>query len=348
MPELPGHVLGQAIRVAQRDAVAHRALQRLLRRLARHVGLVRILVAEFAQAEPAAVGDLHRPPQRLGIVAEQPRHLGGALEVAVGEPLLAEACLVDGAAFADAGHHVLQDAAVRGVEQHVTGDDGRHARRLRQVVQPTQPHGVARTTAQGQGQVAATREACVETAELLLQAAVRLVGEQDDHQALPMGDQVQPRDVAAALACAALAQGQQPAQAPVCGTVRRVDEQRQAVAQGKAASHDEADADLLGTGVGAGYSGQGVMVGDGDGLEAHLLGLEQQLLDVAGAAQEGVVRGRLELDVVGHDPDLVADAGARCCRGRKALRDLHASLFQPSLTNLEVTVDEAGMVGAER
>ncbi len=269
VPQLPGHVLGQAVRVAQRDAVPDRALQRLLRRLARHVGLVRILVAQLRQAEAAAVGDLRRARQRLGVVAEQPPHLGGALEVAVGEPLLAEAGLVDGAALADAGHHVLQDAPVRGVEQHVAGDHGRHPRRLRHVVQPTQPHRVAGTAAQGQGQVAAAAEARAETAELLLQAAVRLVRQQDDQQALAVGDQVPPGDVAAALAGAALAQGQQPAQAPVGCAVGRVGQHGQAIAQVQAAPHDEADADLLGTGMGAGYAGQRVVVGDGQGLEAR-------------------------------------------------------------------------------
>jgi len=49
--------------------------------------------------------------------------------------------------------------------------------------------------------------------------------------------------------------------------------------------------------MGAGDAGQGVAVGDGERRQAERLGGGQQLLDVAGAAQEGVVGGDLQLDV---------------------------------------------------
>ncbi len=59
---------------------------------------------------------------------EQARHFFGRLQMAIGEALAAKADLVDGAAFADAGQHILQHAPLRRVIEHVAGRDGRHAR----------------------------------------------------------------------------------------------------------------------------------------------------------------------------------------------------------------------------
>ena len=50
----------------------------------------------------------------------------------------------------------------------------------------------------------------------------------------------------------------------------------------------------------AGDPGQAVAVGDGERVHAERLGLEQQLLDAAGAAQERVVGAGLQLDVADH------------------------------------------------
>ena len=63
--------------------------------------------------------------------------------MAVGEPLQAVASLVDGAALADAGHHVLEDATLRVVVEHVARDHRRHPGCLRGVEQQTQAHVVA-------------------------------------------------------------------------------------------------------------------------------------------------------------------------------------------------------------
>ena len=110
-PQLVGklafHVRWQAAGEAKWDGRAHQPFQRFLRRLAGRLGLVRILVAQLGQAEGAAARDLQRARQRVGMARVQPRHLGRRLQVPVRKALAAEPGVVDGAALADAGDHVL-------------------------------------------------------------------------------------------------------------------------------------------------------------------------------------------------------------------------------------------------
>ena len=80
-----------------------------------------ILVAQLVQAEGAAPGDLGRAGDGARIVAEQPRHLLGRLQVALGVGEQAEAGVMDGAVLADAGEHVLQGPAPGRVRMHVVG-----------------------------------------------------------------------------------------------------------------------------------------------------------------------------------------------------------------------------------
>ena len=303
--QLPGDVVRQPAGVAVGHAVPHLPFQRLLRRLARRVGLIGILVAQLGQAEAAAAGDLQRAGHGVGVAGEQPRHLGRRLEVAVGEALAPEPGRVDGAALADAGEHVLEDAALRRVVEHVAGGNRRDPRHPRQVGEPAQPHRVPRPPPQAELEVAPPGEGAAQAMQFRLQPRVGILGQQDQQQPFALLGQVAPGQVAAAMAGAGLAERQQPAQAPVAGPVQGVGQHRQAVAQGEAAAHDQADADLLRPGVGAGDAGQAIVVGDGERLVPERLGLEQQFLDVAGAAQEGVVGGDVQLGVARHGGGLV-------------------------------------------
>ena len=61
------------------------------------------------------------------MLAEQPRHLLGRLDVPLGIGLEPPAGLVDGQVLADAGDHVLQHAPAGLVVEHIVGGDQRHA-----------------------------------------------------------------------------------------------------------------------------------------------------------------------------------------------------------------------------
>ena len=115
---------------------------------------------------------------------EQLVHLGRALEVAIGEPLAPKAGIVDGAALADAGHDVLQDAPGQVVVQQVTHHHGRHPRDLRQIVQQLQAHLVARSASQAQRWVAAAGERHPQPPQLRFEALVGGIRHQDGQQAL--------------------------------------------------------------------------------------------------------------------------------------------------------------------
>ena len=63
--------------------------------------------------------------ERVGIAAEEPRHLGGRFQMALGIGDEAKAGLVDGAMLADAGQHILQRPPLGDVVEHVVDGDER-------------------------------------------------------------------------------------------------------------------------------------------------------------------------------------------------------------------------------
>ncbi len=77
--------------------------------------------------------------ERLGRSAEQPRHLGGRLQVALGIGFEQPAGLVDRHVLADAGDDVLQRAALGRVIEHVVDGDQRHAGLRGDRLEPGQP-----------------------------------------------------------------------------------------------------------------------------------------------------------------------------------------------------------------
>ncbi|KPH87734.1 hypothetical protein GLUCOINTEAF2_0204086 [Komagataeibacter intermedius AF2] len=154
--------------------------QRLLRRLARDGDLVGILVGQVIKAEAAALHNLRGPGHRLGIAAEQPRHFRGRLEVAVRMALAREPGLVDGGVVADAGHHILQDTPVMGVEQHVIGHDRWHPRLMGQVRQFIQPHLVFGAAQQGERQIGPVGKGVFQLAQMQRAGIICRVRDHDD------------------------------------------------------------------------------------------------------------------------------------------------------------------------
>ena len=298
MPDLLVYLARHTVREAARGALPGQPLESLLRGEA-GFGFVRVLVAQFAQAEAAALGDLLRAGDGVRVGHEQARHLLGRLQVAFWRARAAETGIVDGAAFADAGDHVVQDPPARVVVEHVVGGHRRHPRVLRRLGERVQAGGIARTAVQGEGEVGVPAESAFQVLQVFLQGGIRMVGQQHGDQAFGMGGHVAPLQVAGALAGAALADAEQPAQARVGGAAGGVDQQRSAASEVEPAADDQAQLRLDGALVGARDAGEAVAVGDGERVVAEQLGLGEQLLDVRGAAEEGVVRGDLEF-YVGH------------------------------------------------
>ncbi len=72
--------------------------------------LMRILVTQFVQDEPASIRDLLCPVDGVGMAGKQPDHFRRRLQMPHSGPFPPMAEFVDRAAFTDAGQHILQDA----------------------------------------------------------------------------------------------------------------------------------------------------------------------------------------------------------------------------------------------
>jgi hypothetical protein len=93
--------------------------------------------------------------------------LVGGSEVPVDRALAPEAGVIDGAALAYAGHHVLQDAPFLAVVEHVAGDHGGDPRRPGQRRDAREPGLVVRPALQGEGAVGAVAEQVAQPVEFV-------------------------------------------------------------------------------------------------------------------------------------------------------------------------------------
>ena len=177
--------------------------------------------------------------------------------------------------------------------EHVAGGQGRHSSGAGLGTQALQPGGIVGTAAQAQREIGAIAEQRAMARKRTVQCIIRVVRQQRRDEPLGVGRQIVPADVEAALLGATLAERQQPRQPPVGRAIGRIDQQRQPVTQVEPAADDKPDAQLRRPRMRPGDPGQGVVVGDGDRRDGERMGSDEQLLDMAGAAQEGVVRGDL-------------------------------------------------------
>jgi len=222
--------------------------------------------------------------------------------VPVGEPLAAEAGVVDGATLADAGDDVLQNAPVRRVVQHVARRHSRHPRCAGRVGEVLQARRVAGTPAQGQGHVRAVTEIGAQPSEIGGKRVVHFVRYQHGEHPRPVFDEVVPIETTGTLAGARLADAEQPAQPRVGRLVGGIDQHRTAVIQIEPAADDEAHVSLFGPLMRPDDARQRVAVDNAERRQPEQLRGREQLLHMAGAAQEAVVGRDLQLCVGGHYP----------------------------------------------
>jgi len=358
--KLAGDRRGHAARVAPGRACHRSALQH---GLSGHVGrgnlvwrggLVGVLVAQVVEREAGALGQLHAAGQRRGVALEQPQRFPGRAQVAVEGAFAPEAGVFDGAALADAGQHVLQDAALRHVVQHVAGGHARHPGPRRQRRQVVQADGVVGPPAQRQRQRGALAELRAQPVEPRGQlgrprrgsGVVPLAGvtggvpggvgrHQHGEQPRRVPGQGVARQVPDALAAAGpvlardrgavrVAPGaperDQPAQARPGRTVGGVEQQVGAVREAEPGAGHQPHPGFGRAAVGTGDTGHRVAVGDAERRVAGQRGLREQLLHPGGAAQERVVRGDLKFYVGGHGRSRIASWRAWNKQGSESRR----------------------------
>ena len=198
--ELGGDGLGDRLGIAPGRALPGQPLQGRLRRQARMLDLVGILVAQFGKIETAALDDLGRARDRARVAREQPRHLRRRPQMAVGEAFAAEAGGVDRAAFADAGEHVLQDAPLGCMVEHIAGRDRGDPGRGRPLGEALQAGGIVRASPQGQGEIGPVAELRPQPSQRARELVVRLVGHQDREQPVAAAREIVPVEMAGSLA----------------------------------------------------------------------------------------------------------------------------------------------------
>ena len=158
MTELAGHLFRHALGVDPLGRLPGQLLQRLLGAQARDQRLLGIAVLQLVEREGAALGQLDGAREGLRVAGEQPPHLLGPLQVAVGVAFAPEPHVVDRGVLANAGDHVLQDALVGGGEQHVVRRHAAHPRGHGHVGQGVQAKRVARPSPQRQRHIASVAE----------------------------------------------------------------------------------------------------------------------------------------------------------------------------------------------
>ena len=184
-------------------------------------------------------------------------------------PFAPVAEFVDGDVVTDAGHHVLQDAAAWLVEQHVVGDDGAHAHRCREIGQLEQPELIIRTPAQRKRHIGAIAEGFAQAPEAQRAVLVGGVRHENHDQALAVGDEIRPGEIALSLAGALLAEGEQPAEPRIGRSIGRVDQDRGIVAEIETTADHQADARGLGGLVGAHDASERVAIDDAERFDAE-------------------------------------------------------------------------------
>ncbi|MPL91562.1 hypothetical protein SDC9_37637 [bioreactor metagenome] len=324
--------LGDARGAAPGQTLVGQPFEPGLRRLA-VLDLVGVLIAELAQIEGAARRDLQRAADRGGVAAEQPCHVGRALQPALGIRQGAGADRVDGDALAQAGEHIGERPARGAVHQHVT--HGHHRRRggERQRRAGIEPGLIGAVIARRGAGEDLPRKAALHPGQGG-KCGARVGGRQrDQHEPRAAGKQIIKPERALALRCAPPAEGQKLRQPAPAGAVdwqgepfdravgqheprpgdqpRQGDGGRGRAGRGGRQLLPRGGIDLarrahrrlrllaqhLQRGPGPHHARDRVAVGDRDRAEPELGRAHHQFLGVGGAGEEGEVRGDAKLGI---------------------------------------------------
>ena len=158
------------------------------------------------------------------MTGEQALYVVRRFEVAVDKALAAEAGVVNRAAVSDAGEDVLQDAALGRVVEHVAGGDRGDSFPCGEVGELLQAQCVVGAAVEGEREVGSAGEVGAEAGQVGLSSGIGCVGQQDGDQAVGVCGEVCPGQSTSPRAGAALADGQQAAQACVGRAVGGVDQ----------------------------------------------------------------------------------------------------------------------------
>src|SRR5262249_12541402 len=186
-------------------------------------------------------------------------------------------CVIDGAALANAGHHILQDAALLGVEENIIGCNCRHVGLRCKICERMQTLLIAGAAAQGESEISAIAKSFGKAPQFLGAIFVGPIRDKDGDQTFAMIYDIIKGKRAAALAGAALAKSKQAAKPRIGGAVCWIDEKHRAICQIEAAANDQPDAARLGRLMRAHDAGERITVRDRERLDAEPCRLGKKL-----------------------------------------------------------------------
>ncbi len=287
-----------AVRPARGGALLGERAQPLRRRPTRRHQLVRVLVAQLAEVERAALRDAHRLGQQRVRIQRGQGRARTQVALAVGEQM--RAGFAQRQALADRGQGVLQRAATARVHVHVAAGHRRHAQALRQLQARVQQGAVVGAAQQFHRQPQALGKACLQPGAVVCVAVAIVVARQPQaQQAVEVVVEVCVQRAVAAFVGAPAGQGDQPAQALVAGQGFGQQHQLGAVLDLYFAADDQRQAGVAGRLPGAHDAGQRAFVGDRQRAVAVPCGAFEQFLCMRGAALEAEVRQAMQFGVVG-------------------------------------------------
>ncbi len=174
MPQLGRHPRRNACRISAAGAHPGEAFEFLLRGFA-FVGFGGILIGQFIEREAAAPHDLGTARDRFGMTLEQAHHFVRILQETIGMPFETEACGIDGAALADAGHHILQHASIGMMIEDVTERDRRDFLRLSGLLHLPETQMFVRTEPADQRHIGPVPECSAQAPEIDHKRIIRVI-----------------------------------------------------------------------------------------------------------------------------------------------------------------------------
>ena len=187
MRDQPLDLVGHAAGIAEARAGFGELDQRCLRARGIAGRFVGILIAELVERERQALEHRSALGNRLRMVAEQARHLGGILQVPLGIGFQPLAGGHQRHMLADAGEHVLQRPPFGPVIEHVIGGKERHADTAGKPRQEREPAVVAGAMQAVRHQADAAGKCLLQRNERRFQRGVRTLSRHDaeDHARSP-------------------------------------------------------------------------------------------------------------------------------------------------------------------
>ena len=238
--ELRLDAIGKAARIAHGRPAPGHLLEPIGGLPARRHGLVGIVVAKLVEREIDARQKVLRLGDGVRRVAEQARHLGRPLQVALGIDLEPAAGGVDRHLLADAGEDVLQVAGAGLVVERVVDGEERHGGGAGDAPEARQPAPVVAAAMHGGGEPDRAGRGARQAVEEARQPIEPPRRHDDQQKPGRVGEKIVDTKDAFALLAPALAYAEKPAQPAPAGAVDGIrDDVRRAVGEDEARSDDE-------------------------------------------------------------------------------------------------------------